>query len=64
MHKKAEQYHNILQEYNNNNNNRPSKLQHYWDRPEYWEESWRLEEIYCHSNSSDEPSANAYLKNL
>ena len=21
---------------------RPSKLQHYWERPEYWEESWRL----------------------
>ena len=20
---------------------RPSKLLHYWDRPEYWEESWR-----------------------
>ena len=23
---------------------RPSKLQHYWERSEYWEESWRLEE--------------------
>ena len=21
---------------------KPSKLQRYWDRPEYWEESWRL----------------------
>ena len=22
-----------------------------WERPEYWEESWRLEETYCHSNA-------------
>ena len=42
---------------------RPSKLQHYWDRLEYWEESWRLEESCCHSNSSGKPSANAGLKN-
>ena len=32
---------------------RPSKLQHYWDQPEYWEESWRLEETCCQSNSID-----------
>ena len=24
---------------------RPSKLQHYWERPEYCEESWRLDEL-------------------
>ena len=30
-----------------------------WERPEYWEESWRLEETCCHSNSSERPSANA-----
>ncbi len=42
---------------------RPSKLRHYWERPEYWEESWRLEEICCHSNSSERPSANADVKN-
>ena len=29
---------------------RKSKLQHYWDRPEYWEESWRLEVTSYHSN--------------
>ena len=42
---------------------RPFKLQHYKDRPEYWEESWRLEETCCHSNSSEKPSANADVKN-
>ena len=30
---------------------------------EYWEESWRLEETCCHSNSSKSPSANADVKN-
>ena len=40
-----------------------SKLQHCWERPEYWEESWRLEETCCHSNKSWKPSANAHLKN-
>ena len=51
---------------NNNNNNdgwRPSKRQHYWERPEYWEESWRLEKTCCHSDSSEKPSANADVKN-
>ena len=28
-----------------------SKLQHFWYRPEYWEESWRLKETCYHSNS-------------
>ena len=36
---------------------RPSKLQYYWEWPEYCEESWRLEETCCHSNSSEKPSA-------
>ena len=27
-----------------------------------WEESWRLEEICCHSDSSEKPSANADVK--
>ena len=31
---------------------RPSKLLNYWDRPEYCEDPWRLEETCCHSNSS------------
>ena len=42
---------------------RPSKVQYYWERPEYWEESWRLEETCCPSNSSERPSANADVKN-
>ena len=42
---------------------RPSKLLHYRERPEYWEESWRLEETCCHSSSSERPSANADMKN-
>ena len=42
---------------------RPSKLLHYWEQPEYWEESWRLEETCCHSNSSERPSADADMKN-
>ena len=42
---------------------RPFKLQHYWERPEYWEKSRRLEETCCHSNSSERPSADAGVKN-
>ena len=30
---------------------------------EYWEESCRLEETYCHSNFGKRPSANADVKN-
>ena len=36
---------------------RPSKRPHYWRRPEYWEESWRLKEICCHTNSNGKLSA-------
>ena len=32
-------------------------------RAEYWEESWRLEETCCHSNSSEKLSANTGVKN-
>ena len=32
---------------------RPSKQRHYWKQPEYWEESWRLEETCCHSISRE-----------
>ena len=42
---------------------RPSTQQHYWKWPEYWEESWRLEETGCHSISSEKPSAYADVKN-
>ena len=42
---------------------RLSKWQHYWERPEYRGESWRLEETCCHSNSSEEPSTNTDVKN-
>ena len=41
---------------------RPSKQQHYWERPENWDESWKLEETCCHSDSSEKPSANADVK--
>ena len=40
-----------------------SKLQRYWERPEYWEELWRLEETCCHLNSSERPSAKTNVKN-
>ena len=30
---------------------------------EYWKESWRLEETYCHSNFSGRQSANTDVKN-
>ena len=40
-----------------------SKWQHYWEWPEYWDESWRLEETCCHSNSSEKPSANTDVEN-
>ena len=40
-----------------------SKLLHFWKRPEYWEESWRLEETFSHSNFSERSSADADLKN-
>ena len=39
-----------------------SRRQHCWDRPEYWEESWRPEETCCHSISSERPSTNAGVK--
>ena len=35
---------------------RPYKLLHYWERLEYSEESWRLEETCCHLNFSGRPS--------
>ena len=35
---------------------RLSKQRHCSERPEYWEESWRLKETCCHSNSSKRPS--------
>ena len=36
---------------------RPPKIQHYKDRPEYWEESWRLEETCFHTNFNEKPSS-------
>ena len=30
-----------------------SERQQHWERPEYWEGSWRLEKTCCHSNSSE-----------
>ena len=42
---------------------RPSKLLHYCDQPEYWEESSRFAKTCCQSNSSDKQSASAGVKN-
>ena len=42
---------------------RPSKRQHYRRWPEYWEEFWRLEETFYHSNSSEKPSTDTDVKN-
>ena len=42
----------------------PSKLLHYWEQPEFWEESWRLEETCCQSNFSERPSAIDDVKNF
>ena len=39
------------------------KRQHCWGWPEYWDESWRLEETCCHSNSSEKPLTNSDVKN-
>ena len=33
-------------------------------RPDYWEESWRVEEILCHSKSREKSIANAGVKTL
>ena len=41
---------------------RPFRLQHSWEWPEYWEESWRPEETHCLSDSSEWPPANAGVK--
>ena len=42
---------------------RPSNQQHYWTRPDYREDSWRLEETCCRSISCERPSAYADVKN-
>ena len=44
----------------NNNNN---KLQHHWERSEYWEESWRHEETCYYKNSCERPSVKTDVKN-
>ena len=42
---------------------RQSRRQRYLDRPEYKEESWRLEKTCYHSNYRQKPSANDGMKN-
>ena len=42
---------------------RPSKLQHCWDQPEYFEESWRLEETRCLSISIGKPRCKKFSNN-
>ena len=44
--------------------NKKTRLLHHLDRTEYWEESWRLEETCCLSNSYEKLSANAGVKNF
>ena len=39
------------------------QLQHCWDRPEYWEESWRLKKTCYNSDSGGKSSVNAGTKN-
>ena len=39
------------------------KLQNYYDRPGYWEESWELEDTCCRLNSGEKLSSNAGMKN-
>ena len=34
---------------------RPSNVRHYWNRPQYWEESWRPEETCCFSDCREKP---------
>ena len=38
--------------------NRTCQLWNYKNRPEYWEKSWRLEETFCFSDSSENLSTN------
>ena len=42
---------------------RNQRQQHYQDQPEYWEESWRLEETCCHSKFNEKLSARSGVKN-
>ena len=37
--------------------------QHCWDRLQYWEESWRPEKTWRHSDSSEKPNSRAGVKN-
>ena len=39
-------------------NTKPSKLQYYCDRPDYWKESWRPAQTSCHSDICVKPSVN------
>ena len=43
---------------------RPSLLQHCWDRLEYWEESWRLEETCYQLDFCERSLSNAGVKKL
>ena len=40
-----------------------TQTKHYWERPEYWEESWRFEETCCNLNSIEKQSAEIFVKN-
>ena len=53
-----------LEELKNGGGKKPSKLQPCWGRPEYWEESWRIDETCCPSDSSESSLTNGSVKNL
>ena len=38
------------------------QMQHCWGWPEYWEQSWRPDETFYHSDSNKIASANAGVK--
>ena len=42
---------------------RPTKLQHCWNWPEYWEQSWKPEETCYHLVSSERTPVNTCVKN-
>ena len=43
---------------------RPNTLQHCWDRPKYWEKSWRPKETCCHANFSLKPTSLCWCEKL
>ena len=40
------------------------KIQHWWDRLEYWQEFWRCEKTWCHSDSNEKPQTYGGVKKI